>query len=124
MFRRIHLNAKPETINRSAINIQLQHPFLDWLHRADPTSEEITLQSLQIEPTIYLLPETTSKDDADSLLRRCFDEIFTEQLNSWCRDITIWPSKRTFKMFRQWFEWSYHSMIYDLSDEELIHGLD
>lgn len=124
MFRRVRLNAEPETINRSAIVIQPQQPFLDWLHRADTTSEELVLESLRIEPTIYLLPETTSKDDADRLLQRCFDEIFTEQLNAWCRDTDTWPSKRTFKMFRQWFEWSYHSMIYDLSDEELIHDLD
>lgn len=124
MFRRVRLNAEPETINRSAIVIQPQQPFLDWLHRADPTSEGMTLESLWIEPTIYLLPETTNKDDADRLLRRCFDDIFTEQLNNWYRDTTTWPSKRTFKMFRQWFEWSYHSMIFDLADEELLHDLD
>jgi len=100
MFRRIHLVAEPETINRSAIVIQPQKPFLDWLHRADPTSEGLTLESLRMEPTIYLLPEPASQNDADRLLRRCFDGIFTEQLNAWCRDTDTWPSKRTFKMFQ------------------------
>jgi len=64
----------------------------------------MNLESLRIEPTIYLLPETMNKDDAGRFLRRCFDDIFTEQLNSWYTDTTTWPSKRTFKIFGQWFE--------------------
>lgn len=27
------------------------------------------------------------------------------------------------EMFREWFEWPYHSMILDLADEQLLHDL-
>ena len=46
-----------EVINRSAIIVMPAQPFLDWLHRVDPTSADLTLADLRREPTIYLLPE-------------------------------------------------------------------
>ena len=41
-------------LNRSAIAVTPRQPFLDWLHSADPTSSELTLNDLSQEPTIYL----------------------------------------------------------------------
>jgi hypothetical protein len=46
-----------ESINRAAVVVKPGKPFLDWLHRADPTSQDLTLADLQREPTVYLLPE-------------------------------------------------------------------
>jgi hypothetical protein len=34
------------TLNRSAIVVKPQQPFLDWLHTADPTSRKLTLREL------------------------------------------------------------------------------
>jgi hypothetical protein len=50
-----------DAINRSAVIVMPAQPFLDWLHQADPTSAELTLEDLRREPTIYLLPETIPK---------------------------------------------------------------
>jgi hypothetical protein len=46
-----------DIINRSAIIVKPAQPFLEWLHRVDPTSAHLTLDDLRREPTIYLLPE-------------------------------------------------------------------
>jgi hypothetical protein len=43
-----------EMINRSALVVRPGQPFLDWLHRVDRTSVELTLEDLRREPTIYL----------------------------------------------------------------------
>ena len=56
-------------INRSAIMVMPAQPFLDWLHRVDPTSAHLTLADLRQEPAIYLLPECESKEKA--LPRAC-----------------------------------------------------
>jgi hypothetical protein len=45
------------TINPTAIVVMPGQPFLDWLHRADPTSNELSLEDRRREPTVYLLPE-------------------------------------------------------------------
>ena len=44
-------------LNRSAIVVRPNLPFLDWLHAADPTSATLTLADLGREPTIHLVPE-------------------------------------------------------------------
>jgi hypothetical protein len=53
-----------DMVNRSAIVVMPAQPFLDWLHRVDPTSAQLTLQDLRREPTIYLLPEWETEDEA------------------------------------------------------------
>ena len=69
-----------EAINRSAIVVKPAQPFLDWLHRVDPTSAQLTLDDLSLEPTIYLLPECEGKEEAIECLREVCTEIFEEQL--------------------------------------------
>ena len=46
-----------DAINRSAVIVMPAQPFLNWLHRVDPTSAELSREDLRREPTIYLLPE-------------------------------------------------------------------
>ena len=109
------------TLNRSALVVQPAAPFLAWLHEADPTSATLELDNLRLEPSIYLLPETASPDDADRLLRRCFDMIFTRELDGWFRDRSSWPTNRTYQMFQTWFECTYHSDLVDLAKDALLY---
>ena len=44
--------------------IKPAQPFLDWLHQVDSTSAHLTLEDLQREPTIYLVPECDTEDQA------------------------------------------------------------
>ena len=44
-------------INRSALVVEPAQPFLDWLHRVDTSSADLTLDDLRLDPSIYLLPE-------------------------------------------------------------------
>jgi hypothetical protein len=108
-----------DMINRSAMVVRPGQPFLDWLHRVDSTSAHLTLDDLQLEPTIYLLPECDSKDEALEYLREVSEEIFEEQLNGWYRVTSAWLTERGLAEFRRWFEWSFHSMIIDLCEEPM-----
>ena len=73
-----------EMINRSALVVKPGQPFLDWLHRVDRTSVELTREDLRREPTIYLLPEWETEREALEYLACVSNEIFEEQLNGWC----------------------------------------
>jgi hypothetical protein len=44
------------TLDRTAIVVRPGQPFLEWLHRADPKSSELSSEDLPREPTVYLLP--------------------------------------------------------------------
>ena len=74
-----------EMINRSAIVVKPAQPFLDWLHRVDPTSAHLTLDDLRLDPTIYLLPECEGKEEGIEYVREVCTEIFEEQLDGWYR---------------------------------------
>jgi hypothetical protein len=96
-------------------------PFLDWLHQVDPTSAHLTLEDLQREPTIYLVPECDTEDQAVEYLGESAGTIFEEHLDGWYRVPTVWPTKRDLATFQRWFEFSFHSMIVDLCDDVLEH---
>ena len=57
------------TINRSALVVKPAQPFLEWLHRVDPTSTHLTLDHVRLEPTIYLLPEWETGQEALKISR-------------------------------------------------------
>jgi hypothetical protein len=110
-----------DTINRSALIVKPAQPFLDWLHQVDPTSARLTLEDLQREPTIYLLPECDSQDQAIEYQGMSVSNIFEEHLDGWYRVPAVWPKQRDLPTFQRWFEFSFHSMIVDLCDDVLEH---
>jgi hypothetical protein len=110
-----------EMINRSAIVVKPAQPFLDWLHRVDPTSAHLMLDDLRLDSTIYLLPECEGKEEGIEYLREVCTEIFEEQLGGWYRVPPAWPAERDLNTFLLWFEWSLHSMIIDLDDDLIEH---
>ena len=95
-------------------------PFLDGLHRADPTSNELSLEDLRGEPTVCLLSECENEEEARECLEEVCGQIFDEQLESRYRVHSSWPSRRGLDAFDRWFEWSFHSMVVDLCDDPLL----
>ena len=52
------------TVNRTGIVVKPGQRFLEWLHQADTSSANLKLEDLRLEPTIYLLPECESENEA------------------------------------------------------------
>ena len=50
-----------------------------------------------------------------------YDRIFEAELQSWCREPALWPSPRTFALFREWFEVRFYDLVDDLSRKALKH---
>jgi hypothetical protein len=109
------------TINRSAVVVRPAQPFLDWLHRVDPSNAHLTLDDLRLDPTIYLLPEWESDEEALEKFAEVSAEIFAEQLNGWYRVASVWPQHRDVNTFLRWFDCSFHSMVFDVCEERLRH---
>ena len=111
-----------EVINRSAVIVIPAEPFLKWLHGADSTSAELALADLRREPTIYLLPPYDTEEEALSHLEDVCGEIFEEQLDGWYRVPSSWPINRDFDLFKRSFEYRFHSILVDLSEDPLERG--
>ena len=113
---------KEKMINRSAIVVRAKQPFLNWLlDLPDPVSTDITLDEINNEPHIYLLPEYETIDQQDELLSGFYDIVFDAELNGWWTDETNWPAHRDFNLFKDWFSVEFHSIIEDIVDEPLIN---
>ena len=105
--------------NRSAAIVIAKQPFLDWLHSVDPTSQHLTLDDLNEDQSIYLLPESESDEQSGKNLRKFCQEIFREQLEAWWRDQSDWPSDLSFGEFSRWFDYEFHSMVFDVEERTL-----
>ena len=103
------------SLNRSAVIVTPRQPFVDWLHRADPTSLTLSLEEVS-EPTIYLLPDCEDERDLVAHVRNYSDTIFEDQLDGWYRDQSRWPAERDFKSFCLWFEYRAHTLVLDLCE--------
>jgi hypothetical protein len=108
------------TINRAATLVKPGRPFLDWVHQADPSSANLKLEDLRLEPTIYVLQECKSENEAREHLEIVCGEIFEEQLDAWYRVPSSWLQRRDFEAFDDWFECSFYSVIVDLCADPLM----
>ncbi|OOP56822.1 MAG: hypothetical protein AYP45_07410 [Candidatus Brocadia carolinensis] len=99
-----------ENVKRTALVLKPKQPFHDWLLRVE--AGEDFLDGLK-EGDVYLLPDYDEISQMQNWLKRNYDAIFTDQLNNWYTDETLWPQNRTMKMFAEWFEYSLFTMVLD-----------
>ncbi len=101
-------------VTRTALVLKPKQPFKDWLNSIEPGDSDLELVT---EGDVYLLPDYEEKAQMENWLKKHFDEIFSDQLNNWYIEEDMWPQNRTLKMFKEWFEYSLHTMIWDTQDK-------
>lgn len=106
-------------INRSLIILKPKGPFLDWTRTLEEAGKDLTLEQLRDDSTAYLLPEFWDNSDRQEFLEFAYPVLFEEQLAEWWTDETGWPKNRDLKMFLDWFEVEFHSLVIDLCGEPL-----
>jgi hypothetical protein len=106
--------------NRAVIIVRPKIPFVEWVRNADDESKHITAEDIGEEPNVYLVDDYEMDGEKDQLISENFKEIFEEELNGWITDESQWPKKRDLKTFLDWFHVEFHSMVFDLSEEDYI----
>ncbi len=79
------------TLNRTAVVVVPKRPLLDWLRSVDPTGDDLTIEDLGREPTIYLLAEADSDPETVTRLALICDQIFEAELDAWYHAAEEWP---------------------------------
>lgn len=108
-------------INRSAVTVRGKAPFLAWLRGLpDPVDADLTLDEINNERTVYLLPDVADADDSSVVLSEYYDLIFESELEGWWTKESDWPANRDFELFGEWFDVEQHSIVEDLVDAPLF----
>jgi hypothetical protein len=105
-----------ENVDRSAMIIIPKKPFHEWLISIE--ADNLDTESWK-ESTVYLLPDFELEEDMEKWLKKNFDQIFCDQMNNWYTDEVCWISKRTYKLFKEWFDFSLHTMIMDTLEDPI-----
>lgn len=106
-----------DMINRNAIVVKPKQPLLDWANKLTPDEKPITETE---EGNVYLIKQKDSNEAIARWLSRNFDRIFENELNDWWIDEKDWPKKRTFKLFKEWFDYEINSVVLDMEDTDII----
>lgn len=116
------MHAHPRfTISRHLIILMPKQPVLDWIKRVDPNPPNISLDEVRQEQNAFLVPDTLDgQQEAERWVLRRWSMFFEGFLAEWYTDESWWPQKRTQKMFKEWFEIQYHSMVWDMVAGEPI----
>lgn len=105
-------------INRYAIVVKPLKPFADWLFNLYPKDEYPEF----MESNIYLVNDEI--DDLEAWLKKKFDKFFKFELDNWHTDKKEWPQKRTYKMFKEWFQVELSTMVFDTEEEPVSKSPD
>jgi len=98
--------------------IQPKGPFYKWL-QSIPDPITLSPDDFKDDPTIYLIPSYEDDKELTEILSQMYNVIFEEVLSDWWTVEEDWPQNRTFKMFKEWFDYSAHSMVIDMFDAPL-----
>jgi hypothetical protein len=106
-------------VNRTVLVVKPKQPFLAWAHSLDDESKDLTLERLREDCTAYLVPEIQYDSEQRHMLEWCFELLFEEELEGWHTEPKDWPQNRDLKMFLEWFEVEFHSLVFDLCDYQI-----
>lgn len=104
-------------INRSAIILKPQQPFIDWCLQLNTDSVLMFEEDFK-KTNVYLIDENIG--DIEKWLKKKFDAFFMMELEQWSVDEKQWPQKRNFKMFNQWFAFEISEMVYDIENKPVL----
>ena len=103
-----------EMVNRHAITAKPRQPLLTWINALYPDMSEDGS-----ETTVYLVNARNTSEDTEKWLKRNFNEIFENELNERHTDENDWPQKRTYKLFKEWFDTEIHTTVVDIEDSPI-----
>lgn len=110
-------------INRAAIILKYKKPAVEWVNEADPvvTDPGISIESANKDGTVYLIrtEDAESQEHIDKWVKLNYEALFESELDSWCTDDALWPKQRDLKLFKEWFDVEYFTLLHDTVSEQI-----
>ncbi len=117
-------------LNRAAVVLRYKQPYVDWVQIAgtDPLGE-CSLAEANNDRETFLIPSFNSPvdpvdgtEDAIKWVEKRWKMFFEHILKAWIQDESAWPPNRTLKMFREWFDVEYSSIVWAMGNEPISVG--
>ena len=105
-----------ELTNRAALILKPKKPFLNWLISHDPEDKKVDLSE---DLDVYLIPEFEDRGEFEEWIEENYDDLFCDKMNQWYVDESMWVKNRSFKLFKEWFDYVIHSMVWDTLEEPI-----
>lgn len=102
----------PSMINRAIVMVIPKQPFYDWDKAVFP--DTTPMEENRVEFNSYLLKDSILPIEPQKALKNDWKWILENELFGICTDESTWPEKRTWKLFNQWFELKFSTVILDL----------
>lgn len=101
-------------VNRGAVILRCKAPMVNWINETDPVEDasEVTIEEVNKERTVYLVSDHDA-ENIDRWIKLNFKALFESELEGWYLEESMWPKKRTLKVFHEWFDVECHSVIED-----------
>jgi hypothetical protein len=97
-----------------------KQPFLDWLNDVDPDDAALNEEDIREDNEVFLIPQFNDISDSEKWIEKRWSFLFEHMLMGWVEDEALWPEDRSLAMFRDWFSIEVHTMVWDLSEEQLF----
>lgn len=107
-------------VNRGVAVIKPREPFLDWVNRNPDFSPPVTMEEVQQDCTVLLVPDLGSPEAVLDFVAPLKPGLLEMELEGWNRDSTAWPAERTSAQFDAWFTLEVHSMVWDTSADPIV----
>src|SRR5712691_11577378 len=108
-------------VNRTAISITGAQPYIDWTNQHDADVDTGVSRVAHAKPygSAILLPEFELEEDVQEWVEDNAVWLFEFQLSAWTDDESAWPQVRDLQTFREWFTVDIHSVVVDVSDDDI-----
>ena len=106
-------------IDRSVAIIKPKQPFVDWANSVGDEEEQYSISDFSTDCSVILLPVVDSDEVAEALIKDMFQDVFELELSSWIGVDDMWPENLTYKMFLDWFDVEFHSMVFDSLKDDI-----
>ena len=100
-------------IDRSVAIIKPKQPFVDWANSVGDEEEPYSISDFSTDCSVILLPVVDSDEQAEAFIKDMYQDLFELELLSWIVIDDMWPENITYKMFLEWFDVEFHSMVFD-----------
>lgn len=109
-------------VDRSLAVIKPKQPFLDWLNSVPGSEVSLSLEDLRQDCTSLLIPECEEQEDGIAYIDELAERLFEMELAAWYEDTTLWPQKRSLKLFWEWFDVEIHCVVFDALDNDMTNS--
>lgn len=110
---------QPLVLNRLVLILRPQQVFLDWLKEVAPEPAELSLQAINQDRNVWLIPDFEEPDQAYAWVLKHWRTLFERELGDWITDPDLWPQPLSRERFLAFFDIEMHSIVQDVADQPL-----